>query len=1109
MVDEVHKDHLNDAQREAVETIDGPLLVIAGPGTGKTELLAVRVANILEKTDTQPSNILCMTFTESGAANMRERLTGLIGSAAYEVQIGTYHAFGGDIIKRFSEYFSDEQLEQPIDAIGSQQIFKQIVDELDYHDPLKTARHYLKDLRSTISDIKRALLTPDDIRSIAEENQLAIEAISRDTASIFSGLVRMPGSYLKALPYYEQTLESINSHTPNPAYHPQLGSLAEIAGLELASALEEAAADNSSRPLTSWKNKWLAKNARDQLVLTGQLQNKRLESLASVLESYQAKLQQRGLYDFDDMILKSIQALEVNDDLRFTLQEQYQYILLDEYQDTNAAQAKIIELLTNNPASEGRPNVMAVGDDDQAIYAFQGAQYSNMLDFFNRYRDTKIVNLNINYRSHADIIHAAQNVSGQIEERLFQKIAGTSKNLTAGNLYRQRVHIERRDFKTHIGEFTYLAKEIERLVEQGSAPSEIAVLAPRHKTLEATVPYLQAKNLPVRYEKRENILESSTVQYLLVMARLVVALGRSNAEADSLWPQVLSHPSFKITVSEIWQTSWAINKLNYQAEATTSWAEYLLEHGSPEAKEAINLFLAVALRAESSSCETILDLLTGVESISIDGSEGQSLASPLYEWLKAEDDYKLYDTTSQLAVLRSKLRDYQGRLESQATIIDLLKLVDDYQEADEVMLNTNPYNESANAIQLMTTYKAKGLEFDHVFILNTNNPTWGGSNNSGSNKISLPHNLAPTRYSGQTDDERLRLLFVALTRAKQSLYLLNSQENFSGKVNPRLKYLDERQGEDGHYRALVLPEKYQLVVSDEAAPPALQAFELDWRHRHASDYSPELKNLLKDRLSRYQLSPSHLNTFLDLQYGGPENLFLNAILRFPSTPGVDGQFGNAIHFTLSWLQAQLNKTSHLPDTRSVLDYFTSQIKLQRLGQKDHSEQLARGEGALRSYLDQRANSFRPGDRPEANFRSDGIVINNAHLTGIVDKLEIDERSKAITVVDYKTGTPSSSKRYKYNRQLYFYKLLVENSPRFRGYQVTSGRLEYIEPDRETGLITVQPLQFKDQELAKVKTLIGVVWQHIMNLNWPDVSAYENTHAASKLFEKALLEADTE
>src|SRR6185312_3367675 len=118
---------LNTEQQQAVDTLDGPLLVIAGPGTGKTELLGARVANILEQTDTPPQNILCLTFTESGAANMRERLTRFIGPAAYDVAISTYHAFGGDLIRRYPEYFTETRLQNPVDELGRHQIVAGIV----------------------------------------------------------------------------------------------------------------------------------------------------------------------------------------------------------------------------------------------------------------------------------------------------------------------------------------------------------------------------------------------------------------------------------------------------------------------------------------------------------------------------------------------------------------------------------------------------------------------------------------------------------------------------------------------------------------------------------------------------------------------------------------------------------------------------------------------------------------------------------------------------------------------------------------------------------------------------------------------------------------------
>ncbi|MCA9342686.1 UvrD-helicase domain-containing protein, partial [Candidatus Saccharibacteria bacterium] len=139
---------LNKQQREAVDQIDGPLLIIAGPGTGKTQLLSTRVANILKKTDVQPSNILCLTFTESGAHNMRDRLKDMIGDEAYDATISTYHSFGSEIIKNYSEYFQqisiertdDIRMERPIDELAQIQIVEKIIENLPFDNPLLSAR---------------------------------------------------------------------------------------------------------------------------------------------------------------------------------------------------------------------------------------------------------------------------------------------------------------------------------------------------------------------------------------------------------------------------------------------------------------------------------------------------------------------------------------------------------------------------------------------------------------------------------------------------------------------------------------------------------------------------------------------------------------------------------------------------------------------------------------------------------------------------------------------------------------------------------------------------------------------------------------------------------
>ncbi|QQS19507.1 UvrD-helicase domain-containing protein [Candidatus Saccharibacteria bacterium] len=208
---------LNTAQRAAVDAVYGPVLVIAGPGTGKTQLLSARAAHILEVTDALPQNILCLTFTESGAQNMRERLLSIIGQAAYDVQIGTYHAFGSTVINRFPEYFTELRLERPVDELGKRQILSEILELTDYRSPIKQVRHHLGDLVSTISEVKRGLLSADNLRAIAARNLKVIEATAPAVASTLAPYrARMPGKVTVARPLYQSIVSLLESaKTPN------------------------------------------------------------------------------------------------------------------------------------------------------------------------------------------------------------------------------------------------------------------------------------------------------------------------------------------------------------------------------------------------------------------------------------------------------------------------------------------------------------------------------------------------------------------------------------------------------------------------------------------------------------------------------------------------------------------------------------------------------------------------------------------------------------------------------------------------------------------------------------------------------------------------------
>jgi DNA helicase-2/ATP-dependent DNA helicase PcrA len=1101
-------DGLNKAQKEAVTTIDGPVLVIAGPGTGKTQLLSVRVARILQETDTLPQNVLCLTFTESGAANMRERLTRFIGQNAYDVNIGTYHAFGGDLIRRFPEVFAETRLQSPADELTKRQMLREIVEGLSYSNPLKQLRHHLGDLIGTISEVKRALLDAESLRAIATENNTFIVFANSEVQTLFSGIGKMPGTAAKALPLFESLYERLVPLVPEQSVHAQLGSLGQLATNELREAILSAQEANSSKPLTAWKNKWLAKNADNQFMFAGSLENRRIEALASVFEQYQEGLAAHGWYDFDDMILRSIEALENNPDLRYSLHEQYLYILLDEFQDTNAAQLRLVQLLSDNPVSEGRPNVLAVGDDDQAIYAFQGAQYSNMLDFYHMYRDVKVVNLTENYRSSADILHAARNISTQIEARLETNFEDMSKELNAANPKLPKADLARREFLSDVAQYDWIAKQIKELIDNGTSPSEIAIMSPKHKQLEPLVAYLAELGVPMRYEKRENILEAPVVKQLITMSKLVIALHDQNeAAANALWPEILSFEFWAVPVAELWQLSWKIG--DEPRENNLTWSRALLDSEQPYFKQTALFFLTLAGKVETETCEQMLDYLIGTDAITT-----ENLRSPLREFYAGKEVQQtntelFYTTISHLTVLRSKLRDYEASSDTALTLPGLIAFVDMYEAAEERLLNTSPYNQQADAVQLMTVFKAKGLEFEHVFLPGMQDDVWGSSSRGNSNKLTLPPNLSPIRHAGATNDERLRILFVAVTRAKFGLHMTSFAKTYSGKQTKHLKFLDEQEQEDGTFRAMVLPEHAQEVLPSDHEAPTLASLELNWHQRHVQARSnADLKGLLAERLERYRLSPTHLTTFVDTEYGGPEAFFFNTLLRFPTAPTANSQFGDAIHESLEWVQHYVTEHNASPDITAVLHYFKTIMSKRKLAPAQLELEIERGEKALTAYLTARGRLFKPTDKAEHNFRNEGVFVGDAHMAGKVDRMEIDKENHTITVIDYKTGRSyekweSLGKLHRYRMQLYSYKLLIEGSHTYKGYKVTSGRIEFVEPDNENRINYLE-LTFKDEDVERTRQLIQAMWQCVMNLEFPDISGYDTTLTGMKQFEEELL-----
>ncbi len=1095
---------LNAAQQKAVNHVYGPLLVLAGPGTGKTQLLSARIANILQKTDASPQNILCLTFTESAAQNMRERLSSMIGADAYDVHIATYHGFGSDIIRSYPEFFEeidletgkDSRLERPIDVISQIEIMQDIIGSLPYDNPLIGARHYIKSVVSTVSELKRGLYGPEKLRALADQNLSLVTELSPYIADALKDVKRFPSKAEQSITLFEQIHGILDAAD---------GSLVELAREELEEALSTASDSGKSTPLTTWKNQWLKKDDQNHFTFTDRDQHLRIRELARIYELYQEKLASAQAYDFDDMILRSIEALKTHDELKYNLQEKYQFILLDEFQDTNAAQFELVKLLGDNPVNEGQPNIFAVGDDDQAIYAFQGAHASNMLQFVHAYRDVAIVNLTENYRSHPDIIHIAHNVAQQIESRLHHNLDGVNKVLEAKNTgLPKNATIERHEFNAEANELSWVAQKIADLVVSGVPADEIAVLAPQHKYLESIVPFLATHAVPIAYEKRENILETPLILSLQMMVQLIMAAHDNDERGlNEFMPRVLSLEFYQIPVVEIWKVNWALRERDNER----SWVEIALDNDvlAPH----VLFYLSLGLRADSEPLEYVLDYLIGSCELELDAE--LTYKSPLKRYYFSDREsrtLRYYEMLAHLSTIREHVRSYQQREETHLKAEDFLRFIAAYNQAEQPLINAHPIAQATSSVQLMTAFKAKGLEFEHVFLLSLHDDIWGKKARGNANKLSLPSNLQHIRYQGSSEDELRRILFVAITRAKHGLYLTSHATKDTGKATEPVKYLLEATNENKQRVSNILPTNAQAVRSTEfSAEHTHEAIETMWHSRHL-ELDASLKDLLKERLASYQMSPTHLNTFIDMEYGDPETFLLNTLLQFPQAPSEDGEFGTAIHATLDWFQKRTANGAQ-PTTEATLSEFDIQLTKRYVAPERRDDLRRRGHTALRNYLPAASTMFARTAKSEVDFRKEGVLVGDAHLNGKIDRLEIDTEAGTVRIVDFKTGKPHdkwdrSVKLLKYKQQLYFYKFLIEGSHTWKGYTVEEARLEFVEPDQNGKIQKPLSITFSKDEEKETKQLIETVWQKIKAVDLPDTAPFSEDYKGTTQFIESLL-----
>ena len=1174
---------LNTNQRQAVDYIHGSLLVIAGPGTGKTELLSMRTAQILRQTDTLPDSILCLTFTESGAANMRQRLRQIIGEDAYKIAIHTFHSFGTEIINQHRQYFFHGADSQPADELTQHQIVTGILEGLDWRNPLSVKNNgefvYTSELIRVISEFKQSGLTPAELRLVMDDNQRIIADIAADIQQVFAAKISKKtielfaplaesiakrideGNSAKtsergATELSENTASSAPHHAEPSANLPSsITPYAHVLALSIAHAAQEAIDANSTKPLTAWKNKWCEKNAAGEFVLKDFAASEKLSAAIDVYEAYGNVLAERSLFDYDDMILSVIQACESHPELRANLQEQFQFIMVDEFQDTNLAQLRLLFDLTGD---EDNPNIMAVGDDDQAIFSFQGADVGNIQRFRQHYHDPKIIVLTDNYRSAAGILTAARGVITQGMDRLENTIDGLSKQLTA-HAPGSGARVEVQEFTSVSEERAGVAQQIAELIKRGEKPEHITVIARHHKELIELLPYLYREGLVVNYERHDDILEQDIIQALDKLARVVMAIYQNNLDAaNSLLPEVIAHPAFGFSALDIWRLSlhaYKNRQLWLESMLANStfrpFGEWLLERAKDvpnlPLEEQLDKLLGLEAGAtpidsvqrlqperpqtpgakrgvdrdssgthsskeflQSAGEEPLLGLRTAIAARASSDtrrekrspSKGSSLNSLAAHYFSpealAQNPDAYLTTLESLRTLRQKLRD--RTTDATPTLADFLEFIDLHRSTKTRLTHIRPQASAlGGAINLMTAHKSKGLEFPHVFVIGAIDSAWGEKVRSRSRLIRYPANLK-LQPAGTSYDERLRLFFVAMTRAKTTLTMTYAQTNDAGSDTMIASFLTD----------------HTPTIIPAADTPATQitVAQTDWSSRLSAPITAELKDVLAPTLETYKLSITHLNNFLDVSRGGPQNFLLNNLLRFPSAKSPAASYGTAIHASLQQLHNLLRADHHLPPTEHILHYFRTSLEAQHLLSDDFELYLDKGMAALTAFLDAKSSDFHDTELAELDFAHQGVVVGGARLTGKLDVADIDKNNKTIFVTDYKTGKPSHSwkgasdyekiKLHKYRQQLMFYQLLVESSREYGNFTFTGARLQFVEPDMKTGDILSLEDTFSEKELAEFTRLIGVVWQKVTTLELPDISGYSADYKGMVQFEEDLL-----
>ncbi len=612
-------DNLNDKQKEAVLYINGPMLVLAGAGSGKTKVLTNRIANLIDN-GISPANILAITFTNKAAKEMKDRVFNLIGNDAYMIQISTFHSLGLKILKENYEKLGYDKNFVVIDSDDALTVIKKIMKDMN----LSPQYYNAKNIRNKISSAKNELM---DLQSFA-----------------------------------------------NLEYD---------------------------------------------------------KNIVKVYEKYLEKLKLNNSVDFDDLLILPIRLFREYPSVLESYQERYKYILIDEYQDTNECQYIFSKMLAKK-----YKNIFVVGDNDQAIYAFRGANYKNILNFEKDYPDCKTILLEENYRSTKTILNAANSV---IKNNKLRK----DKNLWSNNEEGELIKYIRTDGEKE--EADYVAKEIKKLISEGVNPVDIAVLYRTNAQSRVMEEACLKNNIPYKIIGSFYFYNRKEIKDLICYLRLI-----NNYKDDVSLLRVINVPKRKIgekTIDNISNVALVNNSCLFDAI-----------NGGKEL-EFKNLILDLKEKCENLSLTEMVELVLDKSGIKQELENEKSLDSEI--------------RLENLEEFKSITKNY----EEEYGVISL----DDFLNEISLVSDMSEHQDGNNKVSLMTVHSVKGLEFDDVFVI-------------GMEEGIFPHYNAINEGTNSAIEEERRLCYVAITRAKKKLWLLNAKKRMlfgNTQVNPPSRFMDE------------------------------------------------------------------------------------------------------------------------------------------------------------------------------------------------------------------------------------------------------------------------------------------------------------------------------